>query len=163
MFRTDEAFLQKWKAILNQCSTDLMLLIMEYSMETVSETEKEISTLESKLQSETDTATFDNKSKKIKEVTALERHLKEFKIRKYKRDTKDYSNDTIYNLKPKNFKKVTWGTTIYSNYDSTKGDSSAASGDEGPSYREPRERAAKGRAKESFFQARPQRRGRRKT
>lgn len=29
MFKNNETFLQKWKAILNQCSTDLMLLIIQ--------------------------------------------------------------------------------------------------------------------------------------
>lgn len=78
-------------------------------METVAET---INSLENKLQTDTDTATFENKLKKIKEeVTALERNLKEFKIRKYKRDAKGYSNDTVYNFKPRQFKKVTWGIT----------------------------------------------------
>lgn len=116
------------------------------------------------MQSETDAATFENKLKKIKEeVAALERNLKEFKIRKYKRDAKDYSIDTVYNFKPRNFKKVTWGTTTYSDFDSTERESSATSGHEGLSYREPREWAAKGRAKEWFFQAHPKRRGRRKT
>lgn len=134
-------------------------------MQTVEESEKEINDLETKLQTEFDAANYESEIKKIKEkIESLERNLKEFKIRKYKRDTKDYSNDTVYNFKPWPFpKKVTWASSTYSNYDPTEGgDSSATSGNEGPSYREVRDRAAKGRANEAFFRARPQRKGQRK-
>lgn len=169
MFKSNDTFLQKWKAILNQCSTDLMLLIMEYALQTVEDSSKEITDLESKLQNDNESE-FENKMKKIKEeIDALERNMKEFKIRKYKRDTKDYANEAVYNFKPRPFaKKVTWASSTYSDYDSAEaGDSSATSGDEGPSYREKsnretRERAAKGRANEAFFRARPQRKSRRK-
>lgn len=101
---------------------------------------------------------------KIKEeVEKLERNLKEFKIKKYKRDARDYTNDSVYNFKQTTFtKRVTWGPNTYSDYDSTDGgESTGTSGDEGPSQREPRERAAKGKAKQ-FFQGRPPRRGKKK-
>lgn len=151
MFRLNESFLQKWKAILNQCSTDLMLLIIEQAVQTASCNQKEISELETKLQMETDSTTYESKINKIKEeVDKLEHNLKEFKLRKYKCDTKDCTNDAVYYFKLMSFtKRVTWGRNTYSNYDSSDGgDSTGTSGDEGTSQRETRERVAKGKAKE---------------
>lgn len=109
MFKSNDTFLQKWKAILNQCSTDIMLLIMEFSMQTVDESEKEITELETKLQADSD-SNFENKMKKIEEeINKLERNMKEFKIRKYKRDTKDYANEAVYNFKSRPFAKKVLG------------------------------------------------------
>lgn len=59
-------------------------------------------------------------------------------------------------------KRVTWAEDVYSDLDSTD-ESTVTTADEGPGFREPRDRAAKGRAREaSYFQLRPYRRGERK-
>lgn len=147
MFKDDEAFNAKWKAILNKCSVDLMLLIMEQSMARVSTNEVEINELKTKLENETDTDVFNNKFHKIKdEVDALEKNMREFKLQKFRRDARYYNNDNIYNFRSgprKKPKRVIWADNNFSDIDSAEGDdSTGTSADEGPSYREHRDRAA---------------------
>lgn len=53
-------------------------------------------------------------------------------------------------------KRVTWGGSTYSAFESTDGDESTGTlADEGPSTQEPRDRAAKGRVHENFFSGAP--------
>lgn len=61
MFKDNSAFNQKWRAILNKCSMDLILLIMEQSMATVAENHFEIETIKMKLQNDMDAESFANK------------------------------------------------------------------------------------------------------
>lgn len=65
MFKDNDPFVQKWKAILNKCSSDLMLLIMEQSMQIASTNEKEIEEMKNELQNDHDLDTYNNKLKKI--------------------------------------------------------------------------------------------------
>lgn len=150
MFREDQAFNQKWKAILNKCFTDLMLLIMVHSMAIVKTNKDEIEEIKTRLQTIYDLETFNCKIRKIQEeVETLEKALKEFKIRKFKRDSKDYANDKVYSFttRPK-YKGVTWAGNTYSDIDSANGDESTGTfGDKGPSSRAVYKRAAKGRVK----------------
>lgn len=168
MFRDNEAFLNKWKAILNKCSRDLTLLIMEQSIAIASENDTEIDTLKARLESENDKDTFESKFKKLQEeVSLLEKNIRELKMRKFRRDQRDYNNQNVYtfNLTPLvKTKRVTWGDMTYTDIDSTEGeDSAGTSADEGTSMRERYDRAAKGKAKEKGFRSRPYRRGRRRT
>lgn len=137
MFRDNDAFNAKWKAVLNKCSVDLMLLIMEQSMIIISSNDKKLYDLKLKLQSEVDVDTFPNKLRKIKKVDALEKNMKEFKIRKFCRDTRDYNTNNVYNFSsiPRaKSKKVIWVESTYSDIDSMEGDdSTGTSADEGPS------------------------------
>lgn len=58
--------------------------------------------------------------------------MREFKLRKFRRDKRDYNNDKFYNfsVRPKP-KRVTWADEAYSDFDSADGDSTGTSGDEG--------------------------------
>lgn len=88
----------------------------------------------------------------------------EFKLSKFRRDKRDYTQDRVYtiNLHSKN-KRVSWADETYSDFDSTdSGESTGASSDEGSSFRPTYERAVKGKARKHFFQMRPQRRKRKK-
>lgn len=134
-------------------------------MEIVAENNKEIETVRSKLQNEMDLNSFPNKFKKIQEeVDALDKAMHDFKIRKFRRNKRDYTNDRVYKfpIQAKS-KRVSWAGKTYSDFESADGDeSTGASGDEGPSYHSTYERAAKGKAREHFFQMRPQWSGRQK-
>lgn len=101
------------------------------------------------------------------EVKLVEKNIREFKIRKFRRDQREYHNQNVYtfNLTPLvKSKRVTWGGMTYSDIESSGGeDSTGTSADEGSSTRERYERAAKGKAREQFFQVCLYRRGRRRT
>lgn len=66
MFRDDVAFGAKWKAILTQCSYDLMLLIMEQSMAGVTKVDLETDQLKNKLQDEVEQDIFSSEMKKLR-------------------------------------------------------------------------------------------------
>ena len=94
--KNNPAFVQKWSEILNKCSLDLMLLIIDHVKADCSEIEKEIKTQELTLKEQFD-ADFAPIEQSIKETV---RHLKEkllaTKLRKYKRDTEDYIRKQVY-------------------------------------------------------------------
>lgn len=157
MFWDIPSFNQKWRAILNKCSCDLILLIIEQSMSTIAETDIEIESIKAKLKNDVEADTFASKLQKIQEFDALDKAMREFKLRKFRRDKFDYIQDRVYtfNLHSKS-KRVTWADQVFSDFESTDaGESSGASSDEGSSFRPPYERAAKGKAHENFFQMRP--------
>lgn len=158
MFKDNSAFNQKWRAILNKYSMDSILLIMEQSMATVAENDLEIETIKMKLQNDMDAESFANKFKKIQEeADALEKFMRDFKIRKFRRDKRDYTNYRVYNFTTRSKpKRVTWAENTYSDFDSAdRDDSTGASGNEGQSYRSTYDRAAKGRTREIFFSNAP--------
>lgn len=138
---------------------------MEQSLSTIAENEKEIESIKAKLQNDTDAEVFSSKMLKIQEeVDALDKALREFKLRKFRRDKRAYTQDRVYSFSVRSKgKRVSWADEKYSDYDSMdRGDSTGTSGDEDTSYRSTYDRVAKGKARGHFFQMRPQRRGRRK-
>ena len=94
--KSNEAFVQRWSEILNKCSFDLMLLIIDHVSTESSEIEKEIQIQESILKEKFD-ADFAPIEQSIKETV---RHYKEklhaTKLRKYKRDIDDYIRKEVY-------------------------------------------------------------------
>lgn len=103
----------------------------------------------------------------ISGLSTARKILIRLKLQKFWRNSRDYNTDNIYTFssfsrtRPK---RVTWAESTYSDIDTTDGDdSTGASVDEGSSSHERPDRAAKGKAKESFFQTRPYRRERQKT
>lgn len=86
IFQEDEEFKIKWASILNQCSRDLMLLIIDRSKQEVTKIKEEISKVQSVFQSQYDQEGFD---KKIQEIEAslkeFERKTKDIKVKKYHR------------------------------------------------------------------------------
>lgn len=77
-------------------------------MSTIDENNSEIESLKIKLQN-VDTETFSNKMRKIQEeVDALEKSMRELKLRKFRRDKRDYNQDRVYtfSLRPQT-KRVT--------------------------------------------------------
>lgn len=165
MFKSDESFCARWMAILNKCSYDLMLLVIEQSMAVVENTTGEIETLTENLKGKTETNEFDDKRKQLtSELESLEKKLKDTKIRKLERDKNDYKTKRVYNWtfnKLTQKKKVTWGESTYSDFETTDEgeDSASTSADESSFQRKPPQRATKQRARDAFLGMRPPRRG----
>lgn len=163
MFKNDENFCNKWKAILNKCSYDLMLLVIEQSIATVEITNTEIDTLQDTLRAKYQPNDFDEKLKQLEmEVNNFEKKTRETKLRKFERDKRDFNNSRVYNwtFTDKVKKRVTWAD---SDLETTDGDDSAGtSADEETMLRRPPDRTTKQRARDAFFQLRPSRRGKKK-
>lgn len=71
MFQDNDTFFSKWKAILNKCSMDLILLFMEQCMSIVESNTVEIEEIKSKLQNDVDTDLVNVKMKKIQDEIDL--------------------------------------------------------------------------------------------
>ncbi|XP_052445761.1 uncharacterized protein LOC127987457 [Carassius gibelio] len=90
-------FKDKWEAILNKCSLDLILLLIEEARKQKSVVQSHIEDLKSQLiqtESEEHRLPFENKLKE--DLDKLSTKLKQGKIIKFKRDCNDYSNCSIY-------------------------------------------------------------------
>ena len=95
--RNSKTFCKKWCEILNKCSLDLMLLIIEHVREEMTPMREEI------IQVEKDIKTKFG-AKQLKDIeqqntTLLDTYHKELletKLYKYRRDTADYKEDRVY-------------------------------------------------------------------
>lgn len=95
MFKENEAFCNKWKAILNKCIYNLMLLIIDQSLSVSKDTTAEIETLMEKLEGGTDSETFDKRYKELKEEgEMLEKKMQDLNIWKFVRKRKDYKSSS---------------------------------------------------------------------
>lgn len=168
IFQEDEEFKIKWASILNQCSRDLMLLIIDKSKQEVAKIKEETLKMQTVFQSQYDQEGFDKKMQEMEiSLKEFQHKTKDIKIRKYHRDNKDYSLNRVFVWMHEPKKKVTWAEPIekYSDQETSDVDSSELSGDEGPSTLSLRSqtlhnRQERGRS-ESFFRVRG-RRGRKK-
>lgn len=95
--RLNESFCKKWCDILNKCSLDLMLLVIEHANEEISKVRAEITDVQNEMKSKFD-------AQQLKDIddrcTALldsyRKEILEVKLRKYRRDTLDYKNNRVY-------------------------------------------------------------------
>lgn len=91
-------FKSKWEAILNKCSLDLILLLIEESkkqraeiQETIRETKEKLSKIVS------NSKEMEEQERKLSEdVNKLAQEIAKEKIRNFKRDKQDYSNGSVY-------------------------------------------------------------------
>lgn len=96
----DIAFREKWEAILNKCSLDLILLIIEKTKkerEQVQERIRELREETSKVKDDIQTIPFEDKLKESLEKFTME--LKQYKLKKFKRDERDYKDGNVYQWK----------------------------------------------------------------
>ena len=92
---TDAPFKEKWESILNKCSMDLILLLIEDGKKQRIELKTKIDAIEATLPMPPDEqATFQQKIHA--EVHKLETTIKEMKLDKYKRDSDDYEFGKVY-------------------------------------------------------------------
>ncbi len=95
-------FKNKWEAILNKCSLDLILLLIEEAKKCRSETQKEIEII--KLRSSEEYSLehrlpFETKLKD--DLNRLSDFIKGEKLSKFKRDQRDYQEGKVYNWNEK--------------------------------------------------------------
>ena len=95
--RNNKAFCKKWCEVLNKCSLDLMLLIIEHVREDNTTTREEIIQVEKDIK----TKFGAEQLKDIEQQTsalldAYHKELLETKLYKYRRDTIDYKEDKVY-------------------------------------------------------------------
>lgn len=93
----DPEFVRKWEKILNKCSLDLTLLIIEQTKKDAEKVQTEISELKSTLK-ENNASQLSKLETEIKAgLDTFEEELKAFKIKKFERDAEDYRRGLVYN------------------------------------------------------------------
>lgn len=93
----DVTFRDKWEAILNKCSLDLILLIIEQTKKEKEKIQEEINDLRKQISQAYNApqhASTENQLKESLEKFTLE--LKQYKLKKFKRDERDYKTGTVY-------------------------------------------------------------------
>lgn len=94
---TDDAFKQKWEAVLNKCSLDLILLLIEEAKTHKSGLQEEIKNLESKICLLHNQDQINTQIKKLEEDMAkFTDNLRKIKISKLRRDQRDYKEKRVY-------------------------------------------------------------------
>lgn len=166
-FTEDEEFRRKWVGILNKCSSDLMLLIIQTSKQECEKIQTEVDAFEQTLKNSCPPAAFDNQMEKLESsVRTSENKLKELKIKKFKRDLRDYSQGRVYRWWSKPTipkKRVSWADPIesFSDLDTTEGeDTGTTAADKGRGYQD---RMKRRKARGKFSQQGPPGRERRRT
>lgn len=143
MFLDDTSFCEKWVAILNKCSADLMLLLIEKSSETIENLKTDLENSLTTLQAKYTKEEFDSKLKETEDaINAFMAKTKDLKMRKFDRDAKDYASNRVYKFLKLNAdgtstilkKTVSWANPLESGseYDSSdyEIESASTSGDE---------------------------------
>ncbi|KAL7399138.1 hypothetical protein ABVT39_020564 [Epinephelus coioides] len=91
------AFCKKWCEVLNKCSLDLILLVVEYTLDELSKTRTEISDLQGELQTKFSSQQMSALNERCTSfIDAHKKELSENKLKKYRCDTLDYKNDRVY-------------------------------------------------------------------
>lgn len=95
--REDPELCRKWCDILNKCSLDLMLLVIEHQNKKLATVKKDIADLETELKTKFSSAQLKELLQKCDEqISAYKMEIQQTKIEKYRRDTLDYRNDMVY-------------------------------------------------------------------
>ncbi|CAL9705250.1 unnamed protein product [Knipowitschia caucasica] len=94
-------FKQKWEAILNKCSFDLMLLLIEEAKHQRTEIRQQIPEVKQKLSDlnktpEQKETAAETEAKMSKSLTELNRLVTRKKMEKFQRDKNDYSTGAVY-------------------------------------------------------------------
>ncbi|KAL7388934.1 hypothetical protein ABVT39_016775 [Epinephelus coioides] len=105
-FGTDDpAFMKRWEQILNKCSLDLEVLLIEKSKAERSKKLEAIKSLETKVNTlpRSDEVT-QMEGKMMNSLDSFKIQLKQYKMRKYQRDVKDYKEGTVYQWQKPTYK-----------------------------------------------------------
>lgn len=94
--KTNENFVKRWGEILNKCSLDLMLLIIEHVSTEASALKVEIDAQEKLLKDKYNTMYPDIDRTIMDSVGKYKEQLLSIKLKKYKRDVEDYQRNEIY-------------------------------------------------------------------
>lgn len=90
-------FKQKWEAILNKCSMDLMLLLIENAKAQRAEIQSQLAEVKPIVFSNVANEEADELEKKLRDnINELSQTLTRYKLDKFKRDQQDYEDETVY-------------------------------------------------------------------
>ncbi|XP_041440171.1 uncharacterized protein LOC121400656 [Xenopus laevis] len=107
LFREDKDFVSRWQCILNKCSLDLITLTVQQLQNGLRETRQQIHTAEEELKAKDTMNTVKTTLAELQvRIDTLEQEILQSKLRKFKRDTKDYERGEVY----------TWKTTRKAQY-----------------------------------------------
>lgn len=96
----NKEFTEKWEAILNKCSLDLMLLLIEESKKDRLKVQQEITEVRNQLESNAATEEKENLEVQLQEeLLKFTDNVKKQKVDKFKRDEKDYKDGRVYTWK----------------------------------------------------------------
>lgn len=96
----DATFREQWEGILNKCSLDLILLIIEQTKKEKEKLQAKMDELKRQLtqaSNESQQSSFENELKTNLDKFAME--LKEYKLSKFRRDERDYAEGKVYTWK----------------------------------------------------------------
>lgn len=94
-YSEDGDFKLKWESILNKCSMDLMLLLIQDGKKEREQIQSRIRDIESSLPTPLDQQVPFQQTIR-EEILKLETTIKEMKVRKFKRDVEDYQRGQVY-------------------------------------------------------------------
>ncbi|OCT98591.1 hypothetical protein XELAEV_18010825mg [Xenopus laevis] len=97
MFQEDEIFVERWESILNKCSLDLELALMERIQKELPTCAKKKAVLEQELRNVEAAEKFDaGRNKLLSSMRQFQEEVEKRKHQKFQRDGADYENDRVY-------------------------------------------------------------------
>lgn len=96
--KDDADFRRRWEAILNKCSLDLILLLIEEIKKQRMDVRKQVEEVQPNIESAAlqDPSFAETLQKTRDEIDSLSKALKQNKMEKFKRDRTDYQQGTVY-------------------------------------------------------------------
>ncbi|XP_041437288.1 uncharacterized protein LOC121399782 [Xenopus laevis] len=95
--KEDKQFMDKWYAILNRCSLDLMIHTIQGLQSNIKSTQQELVTATTELKSRITSENFNKFNIELQASLAdFRADLVQKKLHKYRRDTLDYESDRVY-------------------------------------------------------------------
>lgn len=97
LLKEDIEYRNKWYALCNRHSLDLMLLTVKHLQAAINKIQEEIVTIEEDIKSTATIAEFNKAHEDIKaNIEKMRQQLMQNKIKKFERDTKDYLLNKVY-------------------------------------------------------------------
>lgn len=94
--KNSEPFVKKWSEILNKCSLDLMLLVIDTVTEEAEQVKSEILQQEEMMRKKFGDAFLEIEQTVLEITKKYQENLQVTKLKKYKRDTEGYKNNQVY-------------------------------------------------------------------
>lgn len=96
-FSEKKDFISRWCAILNKCSLDLMILIVETSNQEIGHIRTELDSSLTTVKGKVTDEDFQNKSSSLQDsINKLKEEVKVYKFKKFQRDLHDYETASVY-------------------------------------------------------------------
>lgn len=97
LLKDDNAYCERWQAICNQYSFDLMLLTIQHLHLAINNVQREVNKADQKLKGGTTPDEYNGIHETLKaNITKMREQILQNKIKKYERDTKDYRFNRVY-------------------------------------------------------------------